>query len=90
LTFWPGFNPVTVVTPAGTVQSQFPILAKVRIVSPFEDVVVGEQAAAFAGTGIETKRLVRSIVETIVAIFGRAASTFMRNKPKNTFTSLLE
>jgi hypothetical protein len=43
LTFWPGFNPVTV---------------------------------AFA--------------EIIDAILGRAALTFMRNKPKDIFTSLLE
>ena len=47
-------------------------------------------AAAFAGTGIETKRLVSRTAEMIVAIFGCAATTFVRTKPKDTFTSLLE
>jgi hypothetical protein len=60
-------------------------------VSPFErDVEVGTHAAAFAGTGIETKRLVSRIAEIIDAIFGCAATTFVRNKPKDIFTSLLE
>jgi hypothetical protein len=46
LTFWPGFNPVTV---------------------------------AFA-----------ELLVVIDAIFGRAALTFMRNKPEDILTSLLE
>jgi uncharacterized protein YqkB len=53
-------------------------------------VEVGTHAAACAGTGIETKRLVNKIKEVIVAILERAALTFMRTKPKITFTSLLE
>jgi hypothetical protein len=43
---------------------------------------------ALAGIGIETKRLVSNIAETIVAILERAALAFMRTKPKITFTSL--
>jgi hypothetical protein len=63
----------------------------VRIVSPLDAVVdVGTHAAAFAGIGIETKRLVSRIAEIIVAIFGCAAPAFVRNKPKDIFTSLLE
>ena len=63
----------------------------VRIVSPLAaSVDVGTHAAAFAGTGIETKRLISRIAEIIDAIFGCAATTFVRNKPKDIFTSLLE
>jgi hypothetical protein len=51
-------------------------------------VVTGTHAAAFAGTGIETNKLVSRIIETIVAIFDRAALTFMRTKSRITFTSL--
>ena len=73
----------------GTVQLQFPTFAKVRIVSPFDAVVeVGIQLFALAGTGIDTKRLVIKIAEIIVAIFDRAAPTFMRTKSRITFTSL--
>jgi hypothetical protein len=43
---------------------------------------------ALAGIGIETKRLVSNIAETIVAILEHAALAFMRTKPKITFTSL--
>jgi hypothetical protein len=61
---------------------------KVRIVSPLDAVVeVGTQLFALAGTGIETKRLVSRIAEIIVAIFGRAATIFVRTKSKITFTS---
>jgi hypothetical protein len=45
--------------------------------------------AAFAGAGIETNNPVIKVVTTIETIFGRAALTFMRTKPKITFTSLL-
>jgi hypothetical protein len=62
---------------------------KVRIVSPPEVVVdAGLQAAAFAGTGIETNKPEIKVVIIIETIFGRAALTFMRTKPKITFTSL--
>ena len=61
----------------------------VRTVSPFErDVEVGTQAAAFAGTGIETNNPEIKVARTNETIFGRAALTFMRTKPKITFTSL--
>jgi hypothetical protein len=60
---------------------------KVKTVSPPTVVVTGTHAAAFAGTGIETKRLVSRIAEIIVAIFGRAATIFVRTKSKITFTS---
>jgi hypothetical protein len=43
---------------------------------------------ALAGTGIETNKLVSKIIETIVAIFDRAALPFLRTKSKITFTSL--
>jgi hypothetical protein len=52
--------------------------------------VVGTQLFALAGTGIETKRLVSRMAETIVATLARAALTFLRTTPKITFTSLLE
>jgi hypothetical protein len=51
---------------------------------------VGTHAAACAGTGIDTKRLVSRMAEIIVAILERATSTFIRTKPKDTCTSLLE
>jgi hypothetical protein len=74
----------------GTVHSQLPTVENVRIVSPLAaSVDVGTHAAAFAGTGIETNKLVSRIIETIVAIFDRAALTFMRTKSRITFTSLL-
>jgi hypothetical protein len=53
-------------------------------------VEVGTHGAAFAGTGIETKRLVSKTSEVAVAILERAALTFVRTKPKDTCTSLLE
>jgi hypothetical protein len=86
----PTTNKRTDVTPAGTVQSQLPTVEKVKTVSPPTVVEVGTHAAACAGTGIETKRLVNKIKEVIVAILERAALTFMRTTPKITFTSLLE
>jgi hypothetical protein len=73
---------------AGTVHSHVPTVEKVRTVSPLTVVEVGTHAAACAGTGIETKRLVSNIAEIIVAILERAALAFMRTKPKITFTSL--
>jgi hypothetical protein len=63
----------------------------VRIVSPLDAVVdVGTHAAACAGTGIKTKRLISKTSEVAVAILERAALTFMLTTPKITFTSLLE
>jgi hypothetical protein len=45
----------TTPTPVGTVHSQVPTVAKVRIVSPFDAVVViGTQAAAFAAGAVMT------------------------------------
>ena len=45
----------TTPTPVGTVQSQLPTVAKVRIVSPFDAVVeVGTQAAALAAGAVTT------------------------------------
>jgi hypothetical protein len=77
------------VTLLGTVQLQFPTVAKVRIVSPLDAVVeAGTQLFALAGTGIETKRLVSRIAEITVAIFGRTELPFMRTKSRITFTSL--
>jgi hypothetical protein len=84
----PTTNKRTAVTPAGTVHSQLPISLKVKTVSPPTVVVTGTHAAAFAGTGIETKRLVSRIAEITVAIFGRTELPFMRTKSRITFTSL--
>jgi hypothetical protein len=75
---------------AGTVHSHVPTVEKVRTVSPLTVVEVGTHGAAFAGTGIETKRLVSKTSEVAVAILERAALTFVRTKPKDTCTSLLE
>jgi hypothetical protein len=87
----PTTNKSAVVSPAGTDQSQLPTVVKVRIVSPLDAVVeVGRQAAAFAGAGIETNNPEIKVVITNETIFGRAALIFMRTKPKNTCTSLLE
>jgi hypothetical protein len=86
----PTTNTRTDVTPTGTVQSQVPTSVKVRTVSLPTVVDVGLHAAAFAVAGIETNRPDSKAVTTIEAIFGRAGLTFMRHKPKNTFTSLLE
>jgi hypothetical protein len=73
----------------GTCQLQLPVFEKVKTVSrPILVVNVGTQLFALAGTGIETKRLVSRMAETIDAILERAASTFMRTKPRFTFTSL--
>jgi hypothetical protein len=58
--------------PAGTVQSQPPTVEKVKTVSPFVAVViVGLQAAAFAGTGIETNNPEIKVVANRDANFGR-------------------
>jgi hypothetical protein len=87
----PTTNTSAVVIPEGTDQLQLPTVVNVRTVSPFErDVEVGTQLFALAGTGMETKRLVSRIAEIIVAIFGRAATIFVRTKSKITCTSLLE
>jgi hypothetical protein len=87
----PTTNTRTDETPVGTCQLQLPSVAKVTIVSPFDAVVEDvTQLLALAGTGIETKKLVSRIAETIVAIFVCAATTFVRTKPKDTCTSLLE
>jgi hypothetical protein len=86
----PTTNTRTDATPAGTVHSQFPTVEKVRTVSPLTVVDVGTQVAAFAGMGIETKRLASKTSEVAVAILERAALTFMLTTPKITFTSLLE
>jgi hypothetical protein len=78
------------VAPAGTCQSQLPTVENVRTVSPFErDVEVGTQAAAFAGTGIETNNPEIKVAITVETIFGRAALTLMRTTSNFTFTSLL-
>ena len=77
--------------PDGTVQSQLPTVAKVKIVTPlFVSLLVGLQAAAFAVTGIETNNPEIRAVVRIEANFGRRDIPFMRTKPKITFTSLLE
>jgi hypothetical protein len=79
------------VTLAGTVHSHVPTVEKVTTVSrPILFVDVGTHAAACAGIGIETKRLVNKTKDVTVAILERAALTFMRTNPKITFTSLLE
>jgi hypothetical protein len=78
------------VTPAGTVHSHVPTVEKVKTVSPLTVVEDLTHSAACAGTGIETKRLVSRMAETIVATLARAALTFLRTTPKITFTSLLE
>jgi hypothetical protein len=51
-------------------------------------VEVGLHEAAFAGTGIETNNPEIKAVTSIETNFGRAATTFVRTKPKITFTSL--
>jgi hypothetical protein len=47
-------------------------------------------SAANAGVGIETNNPEIKVVMITETIFGRAALTFMRTKPKITFTSLLK
>jgi hypothetical protein len=47
-----------------------------------------ERETAFAVTGIGTNNPEIKVVTTTETIFGRAALTFMRTKPKITFTSL--
>jgi hypothetical protein len=86
----PTTNTRTDVTPAGTVHSQVPTSAKVRTVSLPTVVEVEIHSAANAGTGIETNNPEIKVVITIETIFDRAALTFMRTKPKDTCTSLLE
>ena len=57
--------------------------------SPFVAVVdVGEHAAAFAGTGIDTNNPEIKVVTTIEMIFGRKDFPFVRTKSRSTFTSL--
>jgi hypothetical protein len=81
----------TVPTPAGTVQLQVPTVVNLNIVSPFVAVVtVGLHVFAIAGTGIETNRLEIKPVIRVEISFDRAAPTFVRTKPNDTFTSLLE
>ena len=84
----PTTNTRTDVTPTGTVHSQVPTVVKVKTVSVPAVEEVGEQSAAFAGTGIETNNPEIKVVTTIETIFGRAALAFLRTKPKITFTSL--
>ena len=80
----------TAVTPAGTSQSQLPTVEKVKTLSPPAVVESGTQAAATAGTGIETNNPEINAVVRNEAIFGRKDLPFMRANPKITFTSLLE
>jgi hypothetical protein len=47
-----------------------------------------ERGAACAGTGIETNNPEINVVTTIEIILWRAELTFIRTKPKITFTSL--
>jgi len=64
---------------------------KVRTISPFDAVVeVGTQLFALAGAVIETNNPEIKVVIINETIFGRAATNFVRTKPKITFTSLLE
>jgi hypothetical protein len=95
LTFWPGFNPVTV----AFAEFLFVEVLGFAVTTAFDGTFAAAAFAAvatfaatvaFAGTGIETNNPEIKVVITNETIFGRAASTFMRNKPKNTFTSLLE
>ena len=65
----PTTNTRAVETPVGTSQTQLPLSEKVNTVSLPTVVEVGIHAAAFAGTGIETKRLVTKTVERTNAIF---------------------
>jgi hypothetical protein len=58
-------------------------------VSPPTVVEVGTHAAAFAGSGIETNNPEIKVAITVETIFGRASLTFMRTKPKITFTSFI-
>jgi hypothetical protein len=86
----PTTNTRTEVTPAGTVHSQVPTSLNVRTVSLPTAVEVEIHSAANAGVGIETNNPEIKVVITNETIFGRAALTFMRTKPKDTCTSLLE
>ena len=75
--------------PAGTVQSQLPTVAKVKIVTPsFVSLLDGVHAAAFAVTGIETNNPEISAVVRIEANLGREDLRFERTKSRITFTSL--
>ena len=60
------------------------------MVSPLEAVVdVGLQAAAFAGTGIETNKPEIKVMAKRDANFGRALIFFWRSRKRITDTSLL-
>jgi hypothetical protein len=85
----PTTNTRTEVTPAGTVHSQVPTSLNVRTVSLPTAVEVEIHSAANAGVGIETNNPEIKVVITIETIFGRAALTFLRTKPKITFTSFI-
>jgi hypothetical protein len=84
----------TTPTPVGTIQSQLPAVAKVRIVSPFDAVVVvGTHAAAFAEVenatwlGSPTKRLRTRTHEIEVGRVRRKVAYLRRRISKITFTS---
>jgi uracil-DNA glycosylase len=81
-------------TPVGTVQSQEPEVAKVRIVSPFDAVVVvGEHAAAFAVEESATcpgnpAKSVRTKIQEIEEGRDRRRVAYLRRRiSKITFTS---
>ena len=60
------------------------------MVSPFAAVVdVGTQAAAFAGTGIETNSPEIKAITSVDIAFGRALIFFWRCRKRFTDTSLL-
>jgi hypothetical protein len=87
LTFWPGFNPVTV----AFAEFLFFELLGFGTITAFDGTFAAAAFAfAFAGTGTETNNPEIKVAITVETIFGRAALTFMRTKPKNTFTSLFD
>jgi hypothetical protein len=95
LTFWPGFNPVTV----AFAEFLFVEVLGFAVTTAFDGTFAAAAFAAvatfaatvaFAGTGIETNNPEISVAITIETIFDRAALTFMRTKSRITFTSLLE
>jgi hypothetical protein len=85
----PTTNTRTDVTLFGTCQLQLPTVVKVTTVSPLTVVEVGTQLFALAGTGIATNNPEIKVAITVETIFGRASLTFMRTKPKITFTSFI-
>ena len=74
---------------AGAVQSQLPTVEKVKTVSLPTVVDVGAHAAAFAGTGIETKSPEIKAMTSADIAFGRALIFFWRSRKRITDTSLL-